>query len=36
MDLKPTGKAKSNVNGDVLIRLDSGSDPTPGANTGTM
>jgi hypothetical protein len=36
MDLKTFGNANNNVNSDVLIRLDSGSDPTPGANSGKI
>ena len=36
MDLKPFGNSNSNVNSDVLIRLDSGGDPTPGANSGKI
>jgi hypothetical protein len=29
MDIKTFGNANSNVNSDILIRLDSGGDPTP-------
>jgi hypothetical protein len=36
MDLKTFGNSNSNVNSDVLIRLDSGGDPTPGANSGKI
>ena len=36
MDLKTNGQANSNENRDVLISLDSASDPIPGANTGTI
>jgi hypothetical protein len=36
IDLKTFGNSNSNVNSDVLIRLDSGGDPTPGANAGTI
>ena len=36
MDLKTFGNSNSNVNSDVLIRLDSGGNPTPGTNTGTI
>ncbi len=34
MDLKTFGNSNSNVNSDVLIRLDSWRDPTPNANSG--
>jgi hypothetical protein len=33
MDLKTFGNSNSNVNSDVLIRLDSGGDPSPGSNS---
>jgi hypothetical protein len=36
MDIKTFGNSNSNVNSDVLIRIDSGGDPTPGANAGTI
>ena len=36
IDLKSFGNSNSGVNSDVLIRLDSGSDPTPGANSGKI
>ena len=36
MDIKTFGNSNSNVNSDVLIRLDSGGDPTPGENSGKM
>ena len=36
IDLKTFGNSNSGVNSDVLIRLDSGGDPTPGANAGTI
>jgi hypothetical protein len=36
MDIKTFGNSNSNVNGDVLIRIDSGGDSTPGANAGTI
>jgi hypothetical protein len=36
MDIKTFGGANSVVNSDVLIRIDSGGDPTPGANVGTI
>jgi hypothetical protein len=32
MDLKTFRNSNSNVNSDVLIKLDSGGDPTPGSN----
>jgi hypothetical protein len=34
--IKIFGNSNSNVNSNVLIRLDSGGDPTPGANAGTI
>ncbi len=36
IDLKTFGNSNSGVNSDVLTRLDSGGDPTPGANAGTI
>ena len=36
MDIKIFGNANSGVNSNVLIRIDSGGDPTPGANAGTI
>ena len=36
MDLKTFGNSNNNVNSDVLIRLDSGGDPTPGTNSGKI
>ena len=36
MDIKTFGNANSNVNSNVLIWLDSGGDPTPGQNVGTI
>ncbi len=36
MDLKTFGNSNSNVNSDVLIRLDSGGDPYPGSNSGKI
>jgi hypothetical protein len=36
MDLKTFGNSNANVNSDVLIRLDSGGDPTPGTNSGKI
>jgi hypothetical protein len=36
MDIKTFGNSNSNVNSDVLIRIDSCGDPTPGANVGTI
>jgi hypothetical protein len=36
IDIKTFGNSNSGVNSDVLIRIDSGGDPTPGANTGTI
>jgi hypothetical protein len=36
MDIKTFGNSNSNVNSDVLIRIDPGGDPTPGANAGTI
>ena len=36
LDIKTFGGANSNVNSSVLIRIHSGGDPTPGANTGTV
>ena len=36
MDIKTFGNSNSGVNSDVLIRIDSGGDPTPGANAGTI
>ncbi len=34
MDLKTFGNSNSGVNSDILIRLDSGGNPTPGTNSG--
>ena len=34
MDLKTFGNSNSGVNSDVVIRLDSGGNPTPGTNSG--
>ncbi len=36
MDLNTWGNSKSNVNSDVIIRLDSGSNPYPGSNSGKI
>jgi len=36
MDLKTFGNSNANVNSDVLIRLDSGGDPTPSTNSGKI
>jgi hypothetical protein len=36
IDIKTSGQANNNVNSDVLIRIDSGGDPTVGANQGTI
>ncbi len=36
MDLKTWGNSNSNVNSDVIIRLDSGGDPNPGSNSGKI
>ena len=36
IDIKTSGGANSGVNSDVLIRIDSGGDPTVGANQGTI
>jgi hypothetical protein len=36
MDLKTWGNSNSNVNRNVLIRLDSGGDPSFGANSGKI
>ena len=36
MDIKTFGTANSGVNSNVLIRIDSGGDPTPGTNAGTI
>ena len=36
IDIKTLGGSNSNVNSDVLIRIDSGGDPTAGVNTGTI
>ena len=36
VDIKTTGQANSGVNSDVLIRIDSGGDPTIGGNAGTI
>jgi hypothetical protein len=36
MDLKTFGNSNSNVNSDVLIRLDSRGDPSPGTNSGKI
>ena len=36
MDLKTFGNSNSGVNSDVLIRIDSGGDPTPGTNSGKI
>ena len=36
MDIKTFGNSNSNVNSNVLIRLDSGGDPTAGQNAGTI
>jgi hypothetical protein len=36
MDLNTWGDSHSNVNTDVIIRLDSGGDPYPGSNSGKM
>jgi hypothetical protein len=33
---KTFGNANSNVNSDVIIRLDSGGDPFPGSNSGKI
>ncbi len=35
-DLKTFGNSNSKVKSDVIIRLDSGGDPTPGANVGKI
>jgi hypothetical protein len=35
-DLKTWGNSNSDVNSNVLIRLDSGGDPFPGSNSGTI
>ncbi len=34
MDLKTFGNSNSGVNSHVLIRLNSGGNPTPGTNSG--
>ncbi len=36
MDLKTWGNSNSNVNSDVIIRLDSGGDPYVGSNSGKI
>ncbi len=36
MDLKTWGNSNSQVNSNVLIRLDSGGDPSFGVNSGTI
>ncbi len=36
LDLKTFGKSNSGVNSDVLIRLDSSGNPTPGTNSGKI
>ena len=36
MDIKTFGTANSGVNSNVLIRIDSGGDPTAGTNAGTI
>ena len=36
MDLKTFGNSNSGVNSDVVIRLDSGGNPTPGTNSGKI
>ncbi len=36
IDIKTFGNSNNNVNSDVLIRLDSGGDPTPSTNAGTI
>ena len=35
MDIKMFGNSNAGVNSDVLIEIDSGGDPTAGANVGT-
>ncbi len=35
IDIKTFGNSNNNVNSDVLVRIDSDSDPAPGANAGT-
>jgi hypothetical protein len=36
IDIKSFGNSNSGVNSDVLIRIDSGGDPLPGTNAGTI
>ncbi len=36
MDLKTWGSSNSNINSEVIIRLDSGGDPYPGYNSGNI
>ncbi len=36
MDIKTFGNSNAGVSSDVLIRIDSGGDPSAGANAGTI
>ncbi len=35
MNVRTFGNANSGINRDIIISLDNGSDPTPGAKVGT-